>query len=316
MTTTITNPTLTSAEIAAAIALLTSHGYVMLEKFVPPMAYRQVDVPESRLTLGVVLDTETTGKNPEVDRVVELGMVFFEYDPETGIVYRIVDVFNELQDPGMPIDPGATAVSGITDEMVKGKSIDAQRVSDLVTFVSIVIAHNAEFDRKVCEREWPFFAKLPWACSFRQVPWEREGMGSAKLDYLAYRRGFHYSAHRAEEDCRALLHILQGDLGDTGASTLKALLERSKSLEMRIYASDSPFAMKDVLKDRNYRWSDGTNGQEKAWYCSATEETFEAELAWLKANVYGNRSTSVVVETLDSLCRFSGRRGTTQRKYL
>lgn len=313
---TTTNPSIPRAELEAAIALLSAHGYVMLEKFVAPEAYRPVDVPEERLTMGVVLDTETTGKEADTCHLLELGMVFFEYDPDTGVVYRIVDVFNALQDPGVPIPPEASAVNGITDEMVRGQAIDAQRVTDLVTFVSIIIAHNADFDRRVCERYWPIFAKLPWACSFRQVPWALEQMGSAKLDYIAYRRGFHYAAHRAEEDCRVLLHVLQGNLGETGASTLKALLDCSAMREMRIWATDSPFSAKALLKGRGYRWSDGTGGQEKAWYCNVTEDKLEAELAWLKANAYGNRSSCVVVDTMDATNRFSNRRGTPQRKYL
>lgn len=311
-----TNPTISQEQLDAAMALLTQRGFIMLEKFSAPTVYRETDVPEDRLTLGVVLDTETTGKNAATDFIIELGMVFFEYDPETGVVYRIVEVFDELQDPGVPIPPEASAVNGITDDMVRGKAIDGQRVADLVSFVSIVIAHNAAFDRQLCERTWPVFAKLPWACSFRQVPWQDEGIGSAKLDYIAYRRGFHYAAHRAEEDCRVLLHVLQMPLAETGASTLKALLEASNKSEMRVWATGAPFDVKDVLSGRGYRWSDGSNGTEKAWNCTVSEDNLEAELAWLKANAFGNKSSSVVVDTVNATNRFSQRRGSPQRKYL
>lgn len=311
-----TNPTISQEQLDAAMALLTQRGFVMLEKFSAPTVYRELDVPEDRLTLGVVLDTETTGKNAATDFIIELGMVFFEYDPETGVVYRIVEVFDELQDPGVPIPPEASAVNGITDDMVRGKAIDGQRVADLVSFVSIVIAHNAAYDRQLCERTWPVFAKLPWACSFRQVPWQDEGIGSGKLDYIAYRRGFHYAAHRAEEDCRVLLHVLQHPLADTGASTLKALLDASNKAEMRVWATGAPFDVKDALSGRGYRWSDGSNGMEKAWNCTVSEDNLDAELAWLKANAFGNKSSSVVVDTVNATNRFSQRRGSPQRKYL
>lgn len=311
-----TTTTISQEQLDAAKALLTQHGFIMLEKFSAPTVYREHDVPEDQLTLGVVLDTETTGKNAATDFIIELGMVFFEYDPATGVVYRIVEVFDELQDPGIPIPPAASAVNGITDDMVRGKAIDGQRVSDLVTFVSIVIAHNAAFDRQLCERTWPIFAKLPWACSFRQVPWQEEGIGSGKLDYIAYCRRFHYAAHRAEEDCRVLLHVLQGPFANTGASTLKALLDASNQPELRIWAVGAPFDVKDALSGRGYRWCDGSNGMEKAWNCTVTQENFEAELAWLKANAYSNKSCSVVVDTVDATNRFSPRRGPSQRKYL
>lgn len=310
------NPTITQEQLQAAKALLVEHGFILLEKFTAPTVYLERDVPEDRLTLGVVLDTETTGKNAATDHLIELGMVFFEYDPTTGVVYRIVDVYDELQDPGVPIPAEASAVNGITDDMVRGKAIDVQRVTDMVTFVSIVIAHNAAYDRQVCERYFPVFAKLSWACSFRQVPWQDEGIGSGKLDYIAMRRGFHYAAHRAEEDCRAVLHVLAAPFANTGASTLKTLLDAANKHELRIWATDAPYAVKDLLSARGYRWSDGSNGMEKAWNLTVTEDNYEAELVWLKANAYGNRSSSIVVDTVDATNRFSQRRGTPQRKYL
>ncbi len=305
---------LTPEQCERAVALLRAAGFVVLEQFRPVEAYRNEEV--ENLSLGVVLDTETTGRDPEKDRVIELGMVFFEYDAATGEVYRIVDVYDELQDPGMPIPIEATAVNGITDEMVAGKSISAVDVTDRVTFVDIVIAHNASFDRAFCEKEWPVFKSKPWACSFRQVSWDVEQISSAKLEFIAYKRGFHYAAHRAEMDCRVLLHVLQAPLGDTGHSTLKSILDRYQVKEVRIWATDTPYSVKDALKDRLYFWGDGSNGKEKAWYITVPEKDMDAELAWLKANAYGNKQAAVVVDTLDAFTRFSTRRENKRRVYL
>lgn len=306
------NPT--PEQLDAAVEALRKAGFIVLEKFQPRDAYCTDE--NDNLHLGVVLDTETTGRDPEKDRVIELGMVFFEFDPDTGVVYRIVDVFNELQDPGMPIPPEATAVNGITDELVKGKVIDAQQVTDRITYVDVVIAHNAAFDRAFCEKEWPVFKSKAWACSVKQVDWEAEGLGSAKLEFIAYKRGFHYDAHRAEMDCRVLLHVLQAPLGETGQSTLKSMLDRYQVKEFRIWATDTPFSVKDVLKERGYYWGDGTNGKEKAWFCTVPEAELANELAWLKANAYGGKAASVVVDTLDAFSRFSTRRENKKRQYL
>ena len=38
--------------------------------------------------LGLILDTETTGLDAQVDDVIELGMVLFEYAPATGQIGR------------------------------------------------------------------------------------------------------------------------------------------------------------------------------------------------------------------------------------
>ncbi len=61
----------------------------------------------------VVLDTETTGPDPQADRLIDLGVVIVGLE---GGVGRAAVRF----DPGVPIPPAATAVHGITDADVAG----------------------------------------------------------------------------------------------------------------------------------------------------------------------------------------------------
>ena len=62
----------------------------------------------------IAFDLETTGTVPGVDKIVEIGAVrFIDGVPEA--------IFATLIDPLRPIAPGATAVNGISDDMVKGK---------------------------------------------------------------------------------------------------------------------------------------------------------------------------------------------------
>ena len=44
--------------------------------------------------------------------------------------------------------------------------------------------------------------------------------------------------------------------------------------------------MKDILKARGYRWSDGTGGQPKSWWCESAEESYEEELRFLREEIY------------------------------
>jgi len=125
--------------------------------------------------------------------------------------------------------------------MVAGKRIDDARAKALLQGMSLVIAHNAEFDRPFLEQRLPFLARLPWACSLRQVPWSDEGFGAAGLEHLACRRGFFFDAHRSEIDCRALLEVLRRPLLVSGKPALKRLLERAQTADWRLYALASPF---------------------------------------------------------------------------
>lgn len=188
--------------VTDAVTLLDKNpDYKVIRRISPRKAFSKND--GRALLKGVVVDTETTGINPDQDAIIELGMVLFEFDPETGVAYNVLGLFDELEDPGFPIPPDSTAVHGITDEMVMGKKIDNNSVARFLEDVSIVIAHNAKFDRVFLEKRLPIFESLPWACTFAQIDWSGESVGSAKLDYIAYQYGFFYDAHRAEVDCIA-----------------------------------------------------------------------------------------------------------------
>jgi DNA polymerase-3 subunit epsilon len=52
-----------------------------------------------------------------------------------------------FEDLGFSIPPEITNLTGITDEMVAGHSIDDRAVNDLLGRVVLIIAHNAAFDR-------------------------------------------------------------------------------------------------------------------------------------------------------------------------
>jgi len=291
-----------------AIQLEADDNYRVLRRFKPRRRYQEEGeiTPES-IGRGLLLDTETTGREPVTDRIIELGLVSFTFDKHSGLPIEVTDTYNSLEDPGMPIDPAASRVNGITDEMVKGQRIDDARVEAMASGADLVIAHNSAFDREFTERRWPIFRELPWACSRSQIDWSAEGITGTKLDYIAYRLGFFYEAHRAEMDCLALLEVLARPLPVSGQPGLKQLLTRFDYKELRLWAMDSPYERKGLLSARGYRWGDGTQGKEKAWFTTLPEEKLTEEIAWLRANIYG-RPGRVVLDTVDARCRFSPRR--------
>lgn len=89
----------------------------------------------------VAFDIETTGLMPVVNRIVEIGAVKFNSK-------EVIDTFQELIDPKMPISPGATEVNGITDDMVAGMPTIEQVLPQFVSFIegAVPVAHNAPFD--------------------------------------------------------------------------------------------------------------------------------------------------------------------------
>jgi len=288
-----------------AQALEGTGDYHVVRKLHPVERYTKPD--GEPMHLGLVLDTETTGLDALVDDVIELGMVLFEYAPTTGRVYRIVDTFDELQDPGRHIPAEITAMTHITDDMVRGHHIDAVTVEAFASRATLVISHNAGFDRPFVEKTWPVFATRPWACSMSQVHWHDEGIATQKQELIALCMGFFYEAHRAENDCLALLHILAGTLPSSGRPVLKPLLDHAMADDAHIWAVGAPFEAKDLLKMRGYRFNNGTNGKPKAWNITVMADELGAELAFLDGVYGGNARSRVRIDTTSPLDRFSSR---------
>lgn len=297
-------PIIDSAVTEAARLLDAHSDFKVIRRITPRKSFSEND--GRALSKGVIVDTETTGIDHDKDAIIELGMVLFEFDPETGIAYNVLDSFDQLEDPGFPIPPEATAVHGITDEMVAGKHIDEASVEQFLEGVSLVVAHNSKFDRVFMEKRLPIFESLPWGCSFAQVDWDEEGIGSAKLEYIAYKYGFFYDAHRADVDCFALLEVLQQKLPKSGELVLKTILNSLGQKSYTVYAIGSPFETKDTLKARAYRW----DGDKKCWHITVTgDEALKAEVAWLKSSVYGGKPAKVEIEVQNCMSRFSSRKG-------
>jgi DNA polymerase-3 subunit epsilon len=239
----------------------------------------------SSLRHGVYLDVETTGKDAAREEIIELAMVPFQYDAE-GRLCAVGTPFVELREPSKPISEEITRITGITNEMVAGKSIDPTRVAAFIEPAVIIAAHNAQFDRRFTERFCEAFQHKGWACSMSQVDWAGEGFEGTKLSYLASQCGFFFDGHRAENDCLAGLEILARPLS-SGKTALAHMLDAARAPTWRIAAERAPFDFKDRLKARGYRW----NGEEalapKAWYIDVAETDREAELQYLRTEIYG-----------------------------
>ena len=129
--------------------------------------------------------------------------------------------------------------------MVKGRSIDPAQVSAFARN-SLVIAHNAGFDRRFLKRFCPAVMENPWACSLNEVQWSDEGFESAKLAYLAMSSGFYYDKHRAVHDCHATIELLSRPLPVSGGLALSALLASARGTTLRCWAENSPFKSRTI----------------------------------------------------------------------
>ncbi|WP_424945396.1 3'-5' exonuclease [Brucella anthropi] len=288
---------------AAAALLEASQDYQVLRRLQPRAPVS--GIPEQDTRLGLFVDVETTGLDPSKDEIIELAMVPFRYSIE-GIIVDVGEPFDRLREPSTPIPSTITTLTGITDTMVAGQRIDPEEVTQFALSAAVVIAHNAAFDRKFLERFCPSFSFKPWACSMSEVDWTAEGFEGTKLAYLAVGCGFFYDRHRAANDCLAAVEVLSRPLPKSGVNALGHLLARARLPTWRIWAEGSPFEFKDKLKSRGYRWNGEENGRPRAWHIDVTDEQRDAELAFLKREIY-QRDVDLKPSRITAYERFSER---------
>tara|TARA_Y100000780_G_scaffold211112_2_gene209986 strand:+ start:172946 stop:173614 length:669 start_codon:yes stop_codon:yes gene_type:complete len=98
----------------------------------------------------IVLDTETTGFNPEDGhKIVEIGAIEVINRLPTGRSYH------QYINPEREIDASAIRVHGITNEKVSGMPIFSDIAQDFLDFIAgdPIVAHNAQFDVRFLNHE-------------------------------------------------------------------------------------------------------------------------------------------------------------------
>jgi DNA polymerase-3 subunit epsilon len=244
------------------------------------------------------------------ENIIELAMLAVDVDMATGVPVGEVEVYEDFEDPGRPIPPEITKLTGITTQDVKGQKLDEAQIKNMVERADLIVAHNAGFDRPFVENRLEVFEHKAWACSFQCINWKTQGLGSAKLEFLCSELGWFYDAHRAQVDCHALLRVLSSPLkNDNQESSMTGLLQLFKASENArtiVKAFGSPFETKDKLKARGYRW----DAEARVWYTAVkSAEALDVEAEWLKSEVYAGRAARIGLETQDARVQFSSRSG-------
>lgn len=250
---------------------------------------------EDLIRTASIIDVETTGLDRKRDQIIEIGIRQFRFNRKTGEALELTESISELQDPGVPLTDIVQRVTGLTDAMLEGKSIDWSKVNAVLEQSDVIVAHNAGFDRPFVDAKSEVSQRKPWACSLRQVDWEDKGFNVQKLEMLCIYHGFYTDSHRALNDCDALMHLLSftHDRFDLGQHPyFLELLKNARRSQIQIYASHSPFESKDDLKARGYRW----NTQTKTWTKTLFKEQGEDEVAWLESVVYNGEFRGRVEE--------------------
>lgn len=180
----------------------------------------------------VALDLETTGLNPKLEKIIEVGALRVEDGRETGRLSVFVN-------PGRFLEPRITELTGITDEMLSGAPLMGDVIGEIMEFMGDLplLGHRILFDYSFLKR-----AAVNAGYSF-----EREGIDTLTLcrrfmpadekkNLGNACRFFHIetgTAHRALSDAAAahglFLRLFQEfGAGDEGAFLPKPLIYKAK----------------------------------------------------------------------------------------
>lgn len=247
----------------------------------PVMRRNMVRGVRPGMLAGCAVDVETTGLDVAGDAIIELALQRFWADAD-GRIVTTGRPHQWLEDPGRPIAPEITRLTGIADPDVAGLSIMDPVAASLIADADFVVAHNASFDRPFVEKRLPLAAGQPWVCTLKDVDWKANGFEGRTLGHLLMQMGWFYDAHRASTDVTALLHLLDHRL-PSGGTILKAAVEAATAPSWIIDAVGAPFESKDMLKNRGYRW----NAKARHWSKEVPHLAFDDEYEWIVVQVYG-----------------------------
>jgi DNA polymerase III epsilon subunit family exonuclease len=191
----------------------------------------------------VVVDLETTGLRPGSARICEIGAVRVR-DLE------LAEEFQTLVDPGVPIGPAITALTGLHDSELQGQPHAAIAVRRFLAFAgdAVLVAHNARFDLAFLDRETerltgarlagPVVDTVGLARRLLAGRTPRAGLASLATFFGTAAR----PCHRALPDAQATAEILLQLLGlaqERGARTVADLAELAAPRVRKVYAKRS-----------------------------------------------------------------------------
>ena len=185
----------------------------------------------------ISFDLETTGFIAGVDRITEIGAVKFTNGQPDG-------VYSTLVNPEIPIPPGSTKVTGITDKMVADKPKIEQLLESFAEFCEdhVIVAHNAPFDFQFLssaitlhESPAPKGVVLDTCAMARKI---LPGLPNYKLGTLVQHLEIKATEfHRAEEDAsycgQLFVHMIKKMSGNMEMPPIENLVTLSGKNELR-----------------------------------------------------------------------------------
>ena len=221
-----------------------------------PLPIREASPPAPGQPLPqrlLILDTETTGLDPQRDRCIELGAVLFDL-PRRSVLSQVSLL--------LPCDQNAAqAVNGIDPELTQQPQPWQQGLQwfeALLASADLVVAHNAAFDRQWFGIEPLPAIHKPWLCTMEDIRWPADRnlrLNPSVRDLaLAYSVPV-WAAHRALTDCIYLAQVFER------CDDLEQLVQQGLE-PRRLYRARLSYEERHRAREAGFRWNEPVSG---AW---------------------------------------------------
>lgn len=224
----------------------------------------------------IYYDTETTGLRSETDRIVEIAA----YDPIEDRKYC------SFVNPKIPIPKEASAIHGITDDMVANSGTFETIGLEFFAFCgenAVLIAHNNDqFDKFFLQQEskranivhpdYKMIDTLKWSRKYRS------DLPRHSLQFLREIYGVEQNrAHRALDDVLVLYQIFSLMIDDLDYDTVYKLLYQSNEVEKMPFGKHKGKPLDKIPKEY-LSWLKDQGAFDKAENASLKEELEKLQL--------------------------------------
>ena len=223
-----------------------------------------VATPTASAEQLLILDTETTGLNAEVDQVLEVGAILFSV-PQRAVLAQLSFL--------LPVeDNAAQALNGISPAATQAAQPWQQSLlllQQLSSSAQLAVSHNAAFDRQWFGHGPLPDLQLPWLCTMEDIHWPAERLlrprPSVRDLALAYGVPV-WAAHRALTDCTYLAQVFER------CADLEQLIAEGRE-PRHLYRAQVSYDERHLAREAGFRWNDPVHG---AWSRRLSERQLEA----------------------------------------
>ena len=215
---------------------------------------------EKNIEKILILDTETTGLDENKDEIIEIGCILFHVSSKT-VLSQASFLFPVTSNDAKHVNGISAEVTNIIQPWEDGLNFFLK----LVDSSDVIVAHNAEFDKK-----WFGKGRLPqlekkWICSLEDINWSFQKSLKNRPSVTDLALSFSipvWSLHRALSDCFYISEVFKK------CENLEDLL--IKATEPRfLYKAVVSYEERSLAKKAGFRWN---NPVEKAWARKLTVE--------------------------------------------